>query len=132
MTTVGAARTLLLLFGFGFALLGIRFFADPAALTTESDVVMPNMKAIMEIRTVYGGMFLGVGLAIAALGWRKETLEAGLLVLIMIAGFVALARIAAIAIGQQPDPLFASLLAIEIVGVAAAAWLWRRLRATSV
>lgn len=130
MTAAGAARALLLLFGLGFAALGVRFFADPAALTAESDVAMPTIKAVMEIRTVYGGMFAGVGLAIVVLGWRRETLAPGLTALIVIAGLVAIARVAAIALGQAPDALFAALLAVEIVGVAIAAWLLKRLRAT--
>ena len=50
-------------------------------------------------------------------------------VLALVAGSVALARLAAIALGQAPDPLFATLLAIEIVGVALAAWILRGLAA---
>ncbi|WP_188237570.1 DUF4345 family protein [Sphingopyxis sp. LK2115] len=132
MTRAGlerAGRMLTALFGVGFLLLGLRYFADPGALTVETDVAMPSIKAVMEIRTVYGGMFVGVGLATALLGWRDTTMRAALWVLALVAGSVALARLAAIALGQAPDPLFAALLAIEIVGVALAAWVLRRLAA---
>lgn len=124
-----AGLILTTLFGVGFLLLGLRYFADPGALTAETDVVMPSTKAVMEIRTVYGGMFVGVGLATALLGWRETTVRAALRVLALVAGSVALARLAAIVLGQTPDPLFAALLAIEIVGVALAAWILRGLAA---
>lgn len=132
MTRAGlerAGRMLTALFGVGFLLLGLRYFADPGALTVETDVAMPSTKAVMEIRTVYGGMFVGVGLATALLGWRDTTMRAALWVLALVAGSVALARLAAIALGQAPDPLFAALLAIEIAGVTLAAWILRPLAA---
>jgi hypothetical protein len=110
-------RTLLVLFGIGFMLLGLRYFADPRALTGETDVAMPTTKAVMEIRTVYGGMFTGLGLVVTIFGLRKTTLAAGLRILVIVSGTVALARIGAIALGQAPDPLFTGLLGIEIVGI---------------
>lgn len=132
MTRAGLERAgciLTALFGVGFLLLGLRYFADPGALTAEAEVAMPSAKAVMEIRTVYGGMFVGVGLATVLLGGRHATVRAALWVLALVAGSVALARLAAIALGQAPDPLFAALLAIEIVGVALAAWILRGLAA---
>lgn len=113
-------RWLLLAFGTGFALIGVRYFVDPALLTVETDVSMPSIKAVMEIRTVYGGMFIGLGLTVIALALRKSTVTSGLWVLVLTAACVALARILAIALGQAPDPFFAGLLAIEVVGVAVA------------
>jgi hypothetical protein len=110
-------RTLLVLFGIGFMLLGLRYFADPTALTGETDVAMPTTKAVMEIRTVYGGMFTGLGLIVTLFGLRKAMLAAGLRVLVAVAATVALARVGAIMLGQAPDPLFAVLLGIEVVGV---------------
>ena len=127
MTASGAARILLILFGLGFAALGVRFFLDPAALTADADVAMPNMKAIMEIRTVYGGMFAGLGLAILILGLGRDTLRAGLIALLTILAVVALARVGAVMLGQAPDPLFTTLLAIEIAGAAVAAMLLRNI-----
>lgn len=110
-------RVLLYLFGVGFMLLGVRFFADPRALTGETDVTMPSAKAMMEIRTVYGGMFAGLGLTLALLSLRESDVGTGLRVLITVTSVVVAARIGAIALGQAPDALFAALLAIEIVGV---------------
>lgn len=123
-----AGRILTAAFGLGFVLIGARYFLDPGALTIETDVAMPGTKAVMEIRTVYGGMFVGVGLATFLLGWRRATLESGLRVLALIGGSVAVARIAAIMLGQAPDALFAGLLAIELVGVAIALFVLRGLR----
>lgn len=112
-------------FGLGFVLIGLRYFFDPGALTIETDVTMPTTKAVMEIRTVYGGMFVGVGLATFVLGVRRATLPSGLWALAIIGGSVALARIAAILLGQRPDTLFAVLLAVELIGVTIALWvLW--------
>lgn len=124
-----AARVLLLLFGIGFILLGLRYFADPQALTAESNVYIPDAKAVMEIRTVYGGMFFGLGLTLAVMGWRPALRAAGLWMLILVAGSVAAARLIAIALGQAPDAMFASLLAIELAGVALAAYLLRSINA---
>lgn len=124
-------RILLILFGGGFLALGIRYFADPHALTLESDVASPTGRAVMEIRTVYGGMFFGLGLTMLMMGLRRSLLAAGLWTLILVAGSVALARLGAIALGQAPDPMFATLLGIEIVGVALAAATLRKLSSAS-
>lgn len=124
-----AARILLLLFGAGFMLLGTRYFADPHALTAESDVAIPGAKAMMEIRTVYGGMFFGLGLSQLVMALRNELRRAGLWMLILVAGSVAVARLLAIALGQAPDPMFAALLAIELIGVAIAVYLLRAINA---
>lgn len=118
-------RVLLYLFGVGFMLLGVRFFADPRALTGESDVMLPNAKAMMEIRTVYGGMFAGLGLTLALLSLRDSDVGTGLRVMITVTGLVAAARIGAIALGQAPDALFAMLLGIEVVGVVLAVFALR-------
>lgn len=114
-------RVLLYLFGIGFMLLGVRFFADPRALTGESDVTLPNAKAVMEIRTVYGGMFAGLGLTLAMLSLRESDVGTGLRVLITVTGLVVAARIGAIALGQAPDVLFATLMGIEVAGIILAA-----------
>jgi hypothetical protein len=114
-------RVLLYLFGVGFMLLGVRFFADPRALTGESDVTLPNAKAVMEIRTIYGGMFAGLGLTLAMPSLRESDVGTGLRVLITVAGLVVAARIGAIALGQAPDALFATLMVIEVAGIILAA-----------
>lgn len=135
MTRAGAermGRILAAVLGIGFVLIGLRYFVDPGALTVETDVAMPTIKAVMEVRTVYGGMFVGVGLTIALLGWRRATLVPALWALILISGCVALARVAAIALGQAPDPLFTALLVVELVGVALALWALQGLRAATV
>lgn len=124
-----AGRILTALFGIGFVLIGLRYFVDPAALTIETDVAMPTTKAVMEIRTVYGGMFVGVGLTTFLLGWRRATIASGLWALVLIGGAVAAARIAAVVLGQAPDALFAGLLAVELIGVAIALWVLRGLGA---
>lgn len=120
-------RILLILFGIGFLALGIRYFADPHALTAETDVGVPSGKAVMEVRTVYGGMFFGLGLTVLAMGLKRDLLAAGLWVLILVAGSVAIARMLAIMLGQAPDPMFATLLGIEITGVALATFALRNL-----
>lgn len=124
-----AAQILLLLFGVGFIILGLRYFADPHALTAESNVAVPDAKAVMEIRTVYGGMFFGLGLSLLIMAVRSDLRRAGLWLPMLVAGSVAVARLIAIALGQAPDPMFATLLGIELVGVAIAAYLLRTLRA---
>ncbi|HEY0629315.1 MAG TPA: DUF4345 domain-containing protein [Sphingomicrobium sp.] len=124
-----AAQILLLLFGVGFIILGLRYFADPHALTAESNVAVPDAKAVMEIRTVYGGMFFGLGLSLLVMAVRRELRRAGLWLLMLVAGSVAVARLIAIALGQAPDLMFASLLGIELVGVAIAAYLLRAVKA---
>ena len=121
-----AAQILILLFGAGFMLLGLRYFADPQALTAESNVGVPDAKAVMEIRTVYGGMFFGLGLALV-LSSIRGPLRAGLWLLIVVAGSVAVARLLAIALGQAPDTMFATLWAIELIGVALAFYLLRKI-----
>jgi uncharacterized membrane protein len=131
MTRAGAermGRILTAVLGIGFVLIGLRYFVDPGALTVETDVAMPTTKAVMEVRTVYGGMFVGVGLTIALLGWRRATLVPALWALVLISGCVALARVAAVALGQAPDALFAALLAVEVIGVALGLWALRGLR----
>lgn len=138
MTRAGAermGRILTAVLGIGFVLIGLRYFFDffdPGALTVETDVAIPTIKALMEVRTVYGRMFVGVGLTIALLGWRRATLVPALWALVLISGCVALARVAAVALGQAPDPLFTALLVVELVGIALALWALHGLRAATV
>jgi hypothetical protein len=55
------ARLSLYFFALGFLGFGLLFMAFPTALTPLAEITLPTSIALMEIRGVYGGFFLGGG-----------------------------------------------------------------------
>lgn len=115
--------------GAGFAAFGAAFLWQPAPLAARVDIHLTTPVALAEIRTVYGGLELGLGIFLGAsslhLPWRRAGAVAALFSL---AGAVSGRTIGILLSGPQP-PITLMLLGTELSGLllaGAALWLLRR------
>ncbi len=105
-----------------FLVLGVLSVADIEGLLAAADVTLTSAKARIELRTLYGGLELGVG---AFLCWRKDRVDLGLWLCLLAYVGLAAVRVGGMLVdGSAASPLLA-LLITEVVAAALAAWgLW--------
>ena len=109
--------------------LGMMSLVVPGNLTPLVEIAMPTPVAVMEIRGVYGGFFLGTGLFFLLFARRDSWLKPGLVAQASIFGGLVLGRTLGIVIGGAPNLFIGGLLAGEIVGLFVALILLRGLDA---
>ena len=85
-------RILLALVGIAFAPYGFFCLVSPQSVAEFTGMVLPNASALTEVRAMYGGVQLGLGLLFIGFALRKRSVETGLVVLIVLLGSLALAR----------------------------------------
>ena len=100
-----------------FVGLGFMSLVRPTILTALVDIVMPTPIAVMEVRGVYGGFFLGTGVCFLAFARRDRWLQPGLVAQASVFGGFVLGRALGIVVGGAPNGFIALLLAGEIVGL---------------
>ena len=88
---------------------------------------MPTRIAVMEVRGVYGGFFLGTGFFFLLFARHEAWFRPGLIAQASIFGGFVLGRTVGIAIGGAPNPFITALLVGEIVGLVVALVLLRHL-----
>ena len=87
----------------------------PASATARSDV-----------RALFGGLELGVGLTLAACARRPTWWRPGLLLQATAFGGLALGRAVSLAVDGMPRPITFALWLPEVAGCVAAVVAWRR------
>jgi|TARA_B110000263_G_C15035669_1_gene386197 hypothetical protein len=80
---------------------GLVSLASPGIPAGFAGLVMSNGDALAEIRAMYGGLQTGVGLFCAMALLKPEFYRAGLTLLVLVIGTLALARLTSLLIG--PD-----------------------------
>lgn len=111
--TIG--RAVLAFYGIGLVGFGLLFLVSPEALTEMVDTSMPTPVSMMDIRAVYGGMFLGVAAFWLLAASRDQLLGPGLVSLAMTMGGLVVGRTVGLADGR-PNALVVGLYAVEIAG----------------
>lgn len=125
--SVNLARLSLHVVGVIFLGLGAMSLIAPTNLTRLVEVAMPTRIAVMEVRGVYGGFFLGTGFFFLLFARHEAWFRPGLIAQASIFGGFVLGRTVGIAIGGAPNPFITALLVGEIVGLVVALVLLRRL-----
>ena len=102
----------------GFAIFGVQWLADPAAMAQPLGILLTNGDATSDARAVYGGLEIGFGLFLAYSAWsparRTQGLAAGALVL----GGLGLARIAGVLLAPGGAGHATSMLLItDLTGI---------------
>jgi hypothetical protein len=120
------AKYLVGFYGVAFLILGALFLVAPGALTATTQVALPTPVAVQEIRAVYGGFFLGVGLYLLLCALRVSGLRQGLVALVMIMGGLVIGRFFGFAIDGPANTQLYVLTASEVVGLVLALVLLRR------
>ena len=125
--SVNLARLSLYVVGVIFLGLGAMSLIAPTNLTRLVEVAMPTRIAVMEVRGVYGGLFLGTGFFFLLFARHEAWFRPGLIAQASIFGGFVLGRTVGIAIGGAPNPFITALLVGEIVGLVVALVLLRHL-----
>lgn len=111
-------RAVLMLTGATYAGLGVSFFLWPEAMTSLVGIVLSEPSARTDIRAVYGGGEIGLGVFLFICARRADYESAGLLLGILGLGGMAFFRsVSLILDGPQPAITY-GLLASEILGFA--------------
>jgi hypothetical protein len=111
--------------------LGLMSLISPTNLTPLVELTMTTPVAIMEIRGVYGGLFLGIGTFFLLSARHQAWLRPGLVAQACIMGGFVLGRTVGILLGGAPNLFIAVLLAGEIFMAAVAVVALRQLNASA-
>ena len=99
----------------GFAGIGLAFLVAPGLLgLVELAPTTPSARS--DVRAVYGGIELGVGVFLALCARRPAWVRPGLTVQALTLGGAALARVASLAADGLPRPLVLGLASLELLG----------------
>src|SRR5262245_2313698 len=112
-----AARIFLAVFGLGFAAFALLFLISPAMLTTLADIQLPTSTAAVEVRSVYGGMFLGVGALMLFFARSASGLRPGMVVLGILSGGLVIGRTLGFLFDGAANWLIYTLYVSEIIGL---------------
>jgi hypothetical protein len=82
---------------------GLLFFINPDAITDLDGIVLPTRNSANHIRTVLGGMEIGLGLLLINFLMRKERIMYGLIVLSGSIGTASIARLYGIVFDAAGD-----------------------------
>lgn len=110
MTARGIGRLALVLYGLGLVAFGVLFLFVPRALTWMVDTSMPSAVSIMDIRAVYGGMLIGVGVFWMYCARWETLLRPGLISLALTHGGLVIGRTLGLSDGR-PNALITALYA---------------------
>ena len=105
--------------------LGAMSLVAPVNLTSLVEIAMPTPIAVMEVRGVYGGFFLGTGFFFFLFARRDAWLRPGLVAQASILGGFVLGRALGIVLGGAPSPFITILLVGEVLGLIVALALLR-------
>lgn len=105
-------RGLILMTGLVWALLGLWCFVRPTVLATLGIVSM-NVTSDIELRAVYGGMQIGLGLLLMGGAWIPRWRYAALLATSLVIGATFLGRLAATLLAGESTPYISAALAVE-------------------
>lgn len=119
-------RWYLLLTGLVFSGIGLMGLYDPTGTVAPMGLTLADQSSRAEMRAVYGGMNLLIGLYLMG-AFRSPAQQAPALMLAaIIMGGLALGRVVSIAVDGMPSSLILTFLAIEVAGAALALSLRRR------
>ncbi len=100
--------------------IGLAFIIAPESLLPRVNITAPSGTALTDVRAVYGGLDLGVGVLLAYCLMRNE-IQTGLVACTLTLGGLAIARIIGMTLDAAQDTITYGLLTSELVGAAMAA-----------
>ncbi|AHG89119.1 Protein of unknown function DUF4345 [Gemmatirosa kalamazoonensis] len=99
----------------GFLAFGVTVLAAPGLLAVI-DVTAATATARSDVRAVYGGMELGVGVFLVLCARRAEWRRAGLAAQALAMGGVVTGRVVSLAVDGVPRPIALGFWAVELAG----------------
>lgn len=122
-----AARALLVATGAIYLALGAVFVVKPVEWAQKIGFTL-DADGVIEIRAVYGGLELGLGVFFLVAGLRREWVGVGLWGLFLTFAGIALCRTLGLALAESAGSMPWRLFAVEVTGTVlsgAALWLLR-------
>src|SRR5262245_61101682 len=119
-------RLFLLATGVLYLVLGAAYLIAPAPLGTLADFDARTPAALIELRGFYGGQMVGLGAFVLLGVWRSSFVAPALLVTVASLGGTALGRVVGIFASGSLPGVVVGVLSLEVLGAAAALWLWSR------
>ena len=110
---------LLYVIGTIFALIGVAGLVSPQFVVTPVGITLPDRTARSEIRAVYGGMCLGIGVFLILAGAHSPLHHAGLALSALMLWGLVLGRVLALALEGNPRRVIWIYFAIELAGALA-------------
>lgn len=102
--------TTLVFFGYG-----LLFSLSPNMLFERvTDSALFSYSAAIDIRATYGGMMMAIGIILALLVFRAETLKLSVIAATLLAGLMAVTRLMGIVVESQPNDTMQIYLATEV------------------
>ncbi|GAL17804.1 DUF4345 family protein [Vibrio maritimus] len=102
--------TTLVFFGYG-----LLFSLSPNMLFERvTDSALFSYSAAIDIRATYGGMMMAIGIILALLVLRAETLKLSVIAATLLAGLMAVTRLMGIVVESQPNDTMQIYLATEV------------------
>jgi len=99
--------------------IGVAFLVTPQSLLPRVNINATPGTALTDVRAVYGGLDLGIGLFLAFCFVRGQ-LRTGLVACVFTLGGLSCGRILGIGLNREQDMITYYLLAAEVLGVAMA------------
>ena len=110
---------------------GVRCLLDPAVLGGTADVVAASATGTIELRAMYGGLQIAVGLLALAGALRPALAQHALVALGAVSAGLGITRLGAAAISGEFASYTVMALALEFTMLAAVLALWRRTQPTT-
>lgn len=107
-------RVVLWLSGAGFLAFGLLFLVDPAGTIDTVGIRLDSAVSVIEIRAMYGGLEIGLGVFFFVAAFRERWVRAGLGAQILTMGGLAAGRGIGMLAAGQADRLMVLYLAVEI------------------
>ena len=118
-------RTVLWIMGLGFLAFGVAYLVDPHGMMSMVGVELDSASGAADVRAIYGGLEIGVGLFLLACARQDSWIPPGLLASAYAFSLVGGARLVGIVRDQATDGMTFAALAIEVVCAGISAFAYR-------
>lgn len=118
------ARLILVLAALMFAGLGVYLLKEPGKLDEWIGLRATTAESLTELRALYGGLEIGLGLFLLLCALRQPWISAGCACLVFVCGGIAIARVIGFFIDASFNNMMLGFLATEIVFAVLGAIAW--------
>lgn len=120
-------RAIIVINALVFVDFGVAFLARPEALARLMNIELQSASALADLRAVYGGLSLAVGVWLFASMRRADWLGSSLVLVMLTSGGLAFGRVYSMLASGMPSGVILGFLATEIMSLLWAALVYRAL-----
>jgi uncharacterized membrane protein len=123
-----APRLILALAGLAFIGFGVAFLVSPEPMARFVDLELVTPTALTEVRAMYGGLEIGLGVFLLTALGRRDHVAMGLRVALFAFAGLALGRLVGLVVDSPWQPVMWLLTAAEVTAAALAGWAMQTMR----